>query len=64
MLAVVIGFVDTSNLLRRRSMPEFFEKVKKRLKKKLQTACGMCRDAAARMKKGSSRKSVERGLDF
>ena len=32
-------------------MPEFFEKVKKRLKKKLQTACGMCRDAA-RMKKG------------
>lgn len=33
-------------------MPEFFEKVKKRLKKKLQTACGMCRDAAARMKKG------------
>ena len=33
-------------------MPEFFEKVKKRLKKKLQTACRMCRDAAARMKEG------------
>ena len=45
MPAVVIGFVDTSNLLRRRSMPEFFEKVKKRLKKKLQTECGMYGDA-------------------
>lgn len=45
MPAVVIGFVDTSNLLRRRSMPEFFEKVKKRLKKK--TADGM-RDVPGR----------------
>ena len=44
MPAVVIGFVDTSNLLRRRSMPEFFEKVKKRLKK---TADGM-RDVPGR----------------
>mgnify|MGYP007084949646 CR=1 FL=1 len=40
MLAVVIGFVDTSNLLRRRSMPEFFEKVKKRLKKNCRRHAG------------------------
>ena len=33
-------------------MPELFEKVKKRLKKNLQTAREMRRNAAARMKKG------------
>lgn len=32
-------------------MPELFEKVKKRLKKNLQTAREMRRNAAARMKK-------------
>ena len=33
-------------------MPELFEKVKKRLKRNLQTAREMRRNAAARMKKG------------
>ena len=55
MPAVVIGFVDTSNLLRRRSMPEFFEKVKKRLKK---TADGM-RDVPGRRRTHEKRQEAE-----